>query len=84
MILLWGILAGVGGNVNQYWIMSAAPEAPELANGLFLTSANLGTTIGAAVCGLFIADIGLPYLAFGGILFLILSVISISIRLSKY
>ena len=47
--LVWGILAGIGGNIAQYWITSAAPKAPGLANGLFLSSANIGTTIGTAV-----------------------------------
>ena len=69
-----------GGNVNQYWITSAAPEAPDFTNGLFLTSANLGTTIGASVCGLFISGIGTQYIVLGGLLFLILSVVSILIR----
>jgi len=32
--LVWGILAGVGGNTNQYWIMSSASKAPDFANGL--------------------------------------------------
>lgn len=49
--LFRGILAGIGDNINQYWIISAAPEAPDLGNGLFLTSANLGTTVGAAFPG---------------------------------
>lgn len=48
--LVWGILAGIGGNIAQYWITSAAPKAPDFANGLFLSSANIGTTIGTAVC----------------------------------
>lgn len=74
IIVIWGILGGIGGNINQYWIVSAAPEAPEFANGIFLTSANLGTTIGAAVCGLFITGVSTQYVVLGGILFLILSV----------
>ena len=78
--LVWGILAGAGGNINQYWIASAAPEAPDFANGLFLTSANLGTTIGTSVCGLFISGIGTQYVVLGGLLFLILSIVSILIR----
>ncbi|CAG7651845.1 sugar efflux transporter [Paenibacillus solanacearum] len=82
LILLWGVLAGIGANINQYWITSAAPKAPEFANGLFLTSTNLGTTIGTTVCGLFISGIGLPYVALGGILFLILSTVSILLRTS--
>ncbi|MCF2937745.1 MFS transporter [Paenibacillus alkaliterrae] len=77
IILIWGILGGIGGNITQYWIVSSAPEAPEFANGLFLTSANLGTTIGAGVCGLFIAGISTQYVVLGGILFLILSVATI-------
>ena len=78
--LAWGILAGAGANINQYWIMSAAPEAPEFANGLFLTAANLGTTIGTSVCGLLISGIGTQYIVLGGLLFLIFSVVSILIR----
>jgi predicted MFS family arabinose efflux permease len=84
IILLWGILAGIGANINQYWITSAAPEAPAFANGIFLTSANLGTTIGATVCGLFISGIGTQYVVFGGLLFLILSSASIFLRNSIY
>lgn len=78
--LLWGILAGAGANINQYWITSAAPEAPDFANGLFLTSANLGTTIGTTVCGLFISGIGTKYVVLGGLLFLILSLVFILLR----
>jgi MFS transporter, DHA1 family, inner membrane transport protein len=40
-ILLWGILFAIGNNVSQYWITFAAPEAPDIANGLFLTGGNL-------------------------------------------
>jgi len=82
--LAWGILAGAGANINQYWIASAAPEAPEFANGLFLTAANLGTTFGASVCGLLISGIGTRYIVFGGVLFLIFSVVSIVIRNHVY
>jgi len=78
--LAWGILAGAGGNINQYWIMSSAPEAPEFANGLFLTAANLGTTFGTSICGLFISGIGTKYIVLGGMIFLILSFITVLLR----
>ncbi|CAM3814613.1 MFS transporter [Marinicrinis lubricantis] len=84
IVLLWGILAGIGANINQYWITSAAPEAPEFANGIFLTSANLGTTVGATVCGLLISSIGLQYVVLGGIVFLICSTVSIFLRSSMH
>lgn len=84
LILVWGIIGGIGANINQYWITSAAPEAPDFANGLFLTSANLGTTIGAAICGLFISELGTQYVVLGGLLFLILSLGSILPRVYRY
>ncbi|GIM28393.1 MFS transporter [Clostridium polyendosporum] len=82
--LVWGILGGAGANINQYWITSAAPEAPDFANGLFLTSANLGTTIGTSVCGLFISGIGTQYIVLGGLLFLILSIVSVLLRVYTF
>lgn len=81
IILAWGILGGIGGNINQYWIASAAPEAPDFANGLFLTAANLGTTLGATVCGFFISGLGIKYVVLGGLSFSLLSIVFIFIRI---
>lgn len=78
--LFWGILAGIGANIAQYWIVSAAPEAPDFANGLFLTAANLGTTIGAAVGGLVISQMGTQYIVLVGILSLVLGLVCIVLR----
>lgn len=78
--LIWGILAGIGANINQYWIMSAAPEAPDFANGLFLSSVNLGTTIGTAAGGLFISELGTQYVVLVGFLSLLLSLVFIFMR----
>jgi predicted MFS family arabinose efflux permease len=78
--LVWGILAGIGGNIAQYWITSAAPKAPDFANGLFISSCNIGTTIGTAVAGLFISAIGTQYIVFGGLLSLILCSVCILLR----
>lgn len=78
--LIWGIIAGIGGNINQYWLSTAAPEAPEFANGLFLSSCNIGTTIGAAVGGIFISQMGTPYVVFVGFLSLLLGSITILLR----
>ena len=82
--LIWGILAGIGGNINQYWIMSSAPESPDFANGLFLTAVNLGTTIGAAAGGLFISELGTQYVVFVGLLSLIVSSVMILLRNYKF
>lgn len=82
--LIWGILAGVGGNINQYWILSSAPEAPDFANGLFLTSANLGTTFGATVGGVYISEMGTQSVVLVGIISLILGLVTILLRNYMY
>ncbi|QLC90754.1 MFS transporter [Priestia megaterium] len=79
--LIWGILAGgIMANINQYLIVSSAPEAPDFANGLFVSSCNVGTTIGAAAGGLFISEMGTQYVVLVGILSLILSLVTILLR----
>jgi DHA1 family inner membrane transport protein len=82
--LIWGTLGGIGGNINQYWITSSAPEAPDFANGLFISSCNIGTTFGAAVGGLFISEMGTQYVVLVGILSLILSLVTILLRNYMY
>ena len=83
IILAWGVLAGAGANINQYWITSAAPHVPDFANGLFLVATNLGTSMGAVICGFFISQMGTEYIVFGGILFLVLSIIAILFRIGE-
>ncbi|MCZ0070329.1 MFS transporter [Bacillus sonorensis] len=80
ILLVFGIVVAIGNNICQYWITSAAPEAPEFSNGLFLASGNLGVTIGTSVGGLFISGFGVQYIVLGGLLFLILSLTFILLR----
>lgn len=79
-VLLWGILAGCAGNINQYWITAAAPEAPEFANGLFLSATNLGTTVGATLCGALIDSLGASSLPLGGLLMLAAGTVLLLLR----
>ena len=74
LIIFWGILAGVAANIYQFWIFRAAPEAPDFANGIFLTSANLGCMAGTAFSGIFIDALGTAYVIFGGLIFAACSV----------
>ncbi|KGR84406.1 hypothetical protein CD32_12505 [Lysinibacillus odysseyi 34hs-1 = NBRC 100172] len=67
-------------NINQYVVASAANEAPDFANGLFLSSCNIGTTIGAAAGGFFISAWGTQYVVLVGILALILNAVFIFLR----
>ena len=80
IILILGVLAGIASNNMQYMITDSAPEAPDFANGMFLTSANLGTTIGTAICGAFITEMGTRSSVFGAFLFLIASIVFVYLR----
>lgn len=82
VVLLWGILAGINGNINQYWISHAAPEAPDFANGLFLTAANLGCVFGTTISGKFIDALGMEFVVLGGLLFCGLSAAVIFLQCS--
>ncbi|MCC8172545.1 MAG: MFS transporter [Parabacteroides sp.] len=83
IILILGVLAGIASNNMQYMITHAAPEASDFANGLFLTSANLGTTVGTAVCGAFITAWSTRYSVLGALGFLALSMAFVYLRVRK-
>lgn len=67
LIVIWGILGGINGNINQYLLACAAPDAPDFSNGLFLTAANLGCMAGTFLSGFFIRNLGLPCVVYGGL-----------------
>jgi len=83
LLVVWGILAGIGANIHQYWITSAAPHVPDFANALFLVATNLGTCIAAAVCGRIIDDMGIASVVAGGLAFLAGSFVLIALGLRK-
>ena len=51
VVVLLGIVVGVANTTDQFMVSRTAPDAPDFINGLFLTTTNLGTTIGTSVCG---------------------------------
>lgn len=81
--IIWGTLAGISANVTQYVITSSAPDAPDLSNGIFLSSVNLGTTVGTFVGGIFIASLGSNFVILAGILISILNIMFVIIRNKK-
>lgn len=80
IMFVFGIAVAVGNNISQYCIASAAPEAPEFSNGLFLASGNIGVTIGTTAGGWLITGMGTQAVIAGGFLFLSLSLIFILLR----
>lgn len=80
VVAVLGVFVGIGNNVNQHLVSTAAPEAPDFANGLFLTAANLGMTVGAPLCGLFITAAGTRFAIVGALVLLAASVVLIAVR----
>lgn len=81
--VLIGALAGINTNVNQYLVTEAGAEAPEFANGLYLTSANLGTTFGTLICGLFITAMGTRYALCGTFIFIAAGFAATALKLAQ-
>jgi len=78
--VLWGILAGISANITQYVIISVAPDAPDLSNGIFLSAVNSGATIGTFLGGIFIASLGSNFVIFIGILACMINILFIYLR----
>lgn len=55
-ILILGVLAGLMNNGVHFLITHPFPKQAEFANGIFLSVANIGLSLGAIICG-YIADI---------------------------
>ncbi|OED30404.1 MFS transporter [Methanosphaera sp. WGK6] len=84
IMALWGLLAGIENDIAQYWIVSAAPQAPEFANGVFLSMGNIGVTIGTTLAGLIVISSGVQYIIILSIVMFILTFIALTIRVQKY
>lgn len=84
IVIAWGIVLTIGLNLTQNWLTSVATDAPEFANGLFVSFTNLGITLGTYVGGLFLAHLGVHQVVWGGIIFLSLGFVSIILRTSLY
>lgn len=77
-IAVWGLLGGINANVNQFLVATAAEDAPDFGNGLFLTAANIGCVAGTFLSGIFIRSYGLDSLIFTGLFLALVSGIFIA------
>lgn len=80
IVFVIGVLAGIQNNNMQFMISDSAPDAPDFANGLFLASANLGTTVGTVFCGMFITWLGTRYSLYGTFAMLALGFMLVMLR----
>lgn len=80
ILIILGIFAGVGNNMAQFVVTSPIPEAKELANGLFISAANIGITLGTSLCGLFISLEGSRFAVLAAVCLVVLSIIFLMLR----
>jgi len=83
-MVFWGLLAGIGNDISQYWMVSAAPDAPEFANGIFLSMGNVGVTLGTTVAGAVVAGMGIQYVMLAAIAVMLVDLILLFTRTNKY
>lgn len=80
LLTLLGVFAGLLNSGSHFMLLEHASRAKEFANGLFISTANIGTSLGVVVCGLFISLEGSRFSVFGAISFIILAMIMIVLR----
>lgn len=81
VVLVLGVVVGVANTTDQFMVSRSAPDAPDFINGLFLTTTNLGTTIGTSICGMFISDMGTSFSVWGTVPCLILGFVFVLLRM---
>ncbi|MDQ0048235.1 putative MFS family arabinose efflux permease [Paenibacillus polymyxa] len=84
IIIIWGAVFTGGLIVSQTWLTSEASEAPEFANSLFVSFANLGVTIGTTLGGWFLSQMGTHLITWSGVLFLLLASICIGLKIKFF
>lgn len=80
ILIILGIFAGIGNNMAQFVVTSPIQKAKELANGLFISAANIGITLGTSLCGLFISLNGSRFAVLAAVCLVILSIIFLMLR----
>jgi len=84
IVLLWGAIHTSGMIITQMWLTSAAPEAHSFATSLYVSAANAGIALGSWIGGVFIDTWGLPGTIGCGLLFALLSLLTIGARAMFY
>lgn len=84
IVLLWGAIHTSGMIITQMWLTSAAPEAHSFATSLYVSAANAGIALGSWIGGVFIDTWGLPGTIWCGLLFALLSLLTIGARAMFY
>ena len=80
ILAILGIFAGILNSGAHFMLTNPVPRAAEFANGLFISTANIGTSLGTVLCGLFITLEGSKFSVLASICLIIATIIMIYIR----
>lgn len=81
IVVVLGVVVGLANTTDQFMVSRSAADAPDFINGLFLTTTNLGTTIGTSVCGMFISGMGISFSVLGVFPCLVLGFVFVLLRM---
>ncbi len=82
LLVVLGVAVGYANTTDQYMVSRAAVEAPDFANGLFLTATNLGTTVGTTVCGGLIGAAGTSFCVLGAVPCVVIGFVAVLARIA--
>ncbi|MCP1423814.1 putative MFS family arabinose efflux permease [Paenibacillus xylanexedens] len=84
VVILWASVHSGGLIVSQTWLTAEAQDAPEFGNSLYVSFSNLGITLGTAIGGLFIANLGIHQLILSGMIFALIAFVLIWIKIKCF
>ncbi|CAM4308569.1 MFS transporter [Paenibacillus xylanexedens] len=84
VVILWASVHSGGLIVSQTWLTAEAQDAPEFGNSLFVSFSNLGITLGTAIGGWFIANLGIHQLIWSGMIFALIAFVLIWIKIKCF
>ncbi|EDO9677378.1 MFS transporter [Campylobacter jejuni] len=80
LAFILGVLGGVMNNGTHFLISHPFPKAKDFTNGLFISVANIGLSIGTAICGLVISLSNTRFIAISSIILLSFGILMIFLR----
>ncbi len=80
IILVLGILAGIMNNAVHFMITDPFPKQAEFTNGIFLSVANIGLSLGAIICGYVSDMLDIKMSALSSCILVVLGVIVVCVR----
>ncbi|EGK4361263.1 MFS transporter [Campylobacter coli] len=80
LAFILGILGGVMNNGTHFLISHPFPRAKDFTNGLFISVANIGLSIGTAICGLVISLSNTRFIAISSVILLSFGIVMILLR----